>query len=233
MVAKKKKASAKKLTKKAAPKRLYTERKALTKMRNLKPRSPDSYTTFDKLVAEGSAYGTVLAAPKTFTDARGTISNILTAPCGSVVLITSEPNTVRANHWHKEDAHLCYVVSGSVHYYERAVGSTDLPDYVHIKAGQSFITGPNREHAMKFTERTVFLTLGKLSRTPKEYEADLVRLTIPLASPTKDVPEKFRDPMLDISEVPEVAPETAAADAPAENITPSESLETPPPPQVA
>lgn len=143
--------------------------------------------TFEQLLRQAFESGSpVVGNPhaEMYSDARGDIINVVTKPVGSVVLITCKPNTVRANHWHREDAHLCYVVSGSVHYYERPLGSKLDPTYTLIKAGESFITGPNVEHAMKFTEETVFLTLGKLSRTPAEYESDLVRLTEPLARPS-------------------------------------------------
>jgi len=39
-----------------------------------------------------------------------------------------------------------------------------------------FFTPPCVEHSMYFTEPSVFLTLGKLSRTHQAYEADLVRM---------------------------------------------------------
>lgn len=170
--------------------------------------------TFDTLVAQGKTYGTVLSPPNVYSDKRGDIINIINRPVGSAVLITSEANTVRANHYHKEDAHLCYVVSGSVHYYERPVGSTKKPEYTLIKAGQSFITGPNVEHAMKFTERTMFLTLGALSRTPSEYEKDLVRLVKPLAVPmvvTAEGVAALRSTPDTAATPPAPAPESAGA----------------------
>lgn len=212
-----KKKAAKKVTKKST--------KAKTISRIAAPREPDSYKTFDRLVDIGSTYGTVLDLPHQYKDDRGIITNVLTQPCGSVVIITSEPNTVRANHWHKEDAHLCHVLSGSVHYYEREVGSTREPDYVLVKAGQSFITGPNREHAMKFTERTVFLTLGKLSRTPKEYEADLVRLATPLARPSAVLEKATHETV-----APGVVGDATLNDAPPtpENAVSAEPTPTPP-----
>lgn len=140
--------------------------------------------TFDDLLTRSRLYGSpIVDISNVYQDARGDIINIVNKPVGSVVLITSRANTVRANHWHKTDSHLCFVLKGSVHYFERPVGSKEKPSYKLISAGQAFITGPNVEHAMKFTEETTFLTLGKLSRTPSEYEADLIRLKVPLAIP--------------------------------------------------
>ena len=116
-------------------------------------------------------------------DARGSIFNIAHQPVGSVAVITSKANTVRANHFHKEDAHLCWVLSGSIEYYERAAGSNVTPRKYVIHSGEVFYTGPRVEHGMFFPEKTTFITLGRLSRKPDEYEADLVRLKVPLVEP--------------------------------------------------
>ena len=100
------------------------------------------------------------------TDLRGEIANIIHEPVGAVAVITSHENTVRANHYHKADAHLCYVVSGRIEYYERPVGSIETPEKFIVDEGRAFYTGPRMEHAMYFPEETVFITLGRLSRTP-------------------------------------------------------------------
>ncbi len=137
-------------------------------------------------------------------DERGLIHNIIHEPVGAVALITSKANTVRANHYHKEDAHLCYVVSGSIEYYERVAGSNVVPRRYVIKSGGAFYTGPMMEHAMYFPEETVFLTLGRLSRTPDEYEKDLVRLKVPLAEPKKLVASEPKSISTPKSETPTV-----------------------------
>lgn len=64
---------------------------------------------------------TVLAVEHPFTDARGSIQNIVHEPVGSVVVITSKASTVRAQHWHKTDWHLCYVLSGRIRYVEASL----------------------------------------------------------------------------------------------------------------
>lgn len=120
---------------------------------------------------------TIVPLEQPFTDARGAIQNLVHRPLGSAVLISSEEGSVRAEHWHKEDFHFCYLFSGSIIYLERPVGSRDLPTVTKIEAGQLFFTPPRVEHSMYFPEASVFLTLGKLSRTHEAYEADLVRLT--------------------------------------------------------
>jgi quercetin dioxygenase-like cupin family protein len=120
---------------------------------------------------------TIIPLEEPFTDARGVIQNLVHRTLGSAVLITCAKDSVRAEHWHKEDFHYCYLLSGALLYLERPVGSREFPVVTRIVAGQLFFTPPRVEHSMYFTEPSVFLTLGKLSRTHEAYEADLVRLT--------------------------------------------------------
>lgn len=111
-----------------------------------------------------------------FADARGMIQPLVDMDMKSCVLISSKAGTVRANHYHRTDWHFCFVLSGSIEYYHRPVGSTDKPEVVLVRAGQLFFTPPMVEHAMVFPEDTVFLTLGRNSRAQEVYEQDVVRI---------------------------------------------------------
>ena len=114
--------------------------------------------------------------PKDFTDFRGSIQALTHEHNGSVVIIDTFPSVQRANHYHKEDYHYCYIVSGQITYYERKVGSKDIPNRYIFNSGEMFYTPPMVEHCMYFEERTIFVTLGGKTRKQEEYEADLVRL---------------------------------------------------------
>lgn len=111
-----------------------------------------------------------------FSDPRGAIQPLVDLPMESCVLISSKKGTVRANHFHRTDWHFCYVLSGSIEYYHRPHGSDSIPEKVLIRTGQIFFTPPMVDHAMVFPEDTVFLTLGRNSRTQEVYEADVVRI---------------------------------------------------------
>lgn len=118
-------------------------------------------------------------------DARGSLrvvasSHTLGTRIGSVVVIESRKGAVRANHWHRKDSHLCYVLSGSMDYFERPVGSNRKPIRIRVKAGQAVFTPPGVEHAMKFLKPSVFLAIADRHRTQADYERDLVRLDRPL-----------------------------------------------------
>jgi quercetin dioxygenase-like cupin family protein len=92
------------------------------------------------------------------------------------VLISSQKGSVRANHYHRTDWHYCYVLSGEIEYHHRPTGSSEKPQKETIRKGELFFTGPMVDHAMVFTQDTVFLTLGRNSRAQEVYEADVVRI---------------------------------------------------------
>lgn len=116
--------------------------------------------------------------PGNFTDARGVIQNLMFADLSSVALITSARGSVRANHYHRTDWHYSYVLSGSILYYERPVGSTDRPTPRSYGPGDMFFTKPMVEHAMVFTDDTTFLTFAKNVRTHDNHEQDVVRVAV-------------------------------------------------------
>jgi dTDP-4-dehydrorhamnose 3,5-epimerase-like enzyme len=94
----------------------------------------------------------------------------------SCVLISSKKGTVRANHYHRTDWHYCYLLSGRIDYYHRPTGSREKPAKVTILQGQMFFTPPMVDHAMVFSEDSVFLAFGRNSRVQEVYEADVVRI---------------------------------------------------------
>lgn len=112
-----------------------------------------------------------------FVDNRGEIQNLLSDHHGSCVIIKSVKGSQRANHFHKEDYHYCYLISGLIKYLERPVGSTEKPVEYTIKPGMMFYTGPMIEHCMYFVEDSIFLTFGGGTRSQEDYENDLVRIS--------------------------------------------------------
>jgi len=114
--------------------------------------------------------------PSAFTDERGYIQTLLNDHKGSVVIISSVPHVERANHYHKEDYHYCYILTGSIHYYERVVSSDDIPSFNTFYPGTMIYTPPMVEHTMYFDEPTTFITLGGGTRHQEDYESDLVRV---------------------------------------------------------
>lgn len=131
--------------------------------------------------------GIVTSPENLADDERGLIDKLGTGPWESVLRITSKAGTVRANHYHKHDSHLCYLESGKMRYVERDVLEIaekpedtklgEMREYI-IEAGQLFYTAPMIAHAMEFLEDSVFLALTPRSGDREEYENDVVRVTL-------------------------------------------------------
>lgn len=114
-----------------------------------------------------------------FSDVRGAITKILDngTAIKSILLITSDTGSVRANHYHKHDSHYSYLLSGKMEYTEKPVeGGT--PETVILQAGDMVFTPAMKMHAMRFLEPSVFLAMATESRSQAEYEADTVRVEL-------------------------------------------------------
>jgi quercetin dioxygenase-like cupin family protein len=120
----------------------------------------------------------LVALETPFVDGRGRIQPLVDRMMRSAVLIESKKGALRANHYHKTGWHYCYVISGCVEYYHRPHGSEGEAEFLLVKAGQMVFTPPMVEHAMKFLEDTVFVTLDSNSRDQESYERDLVRIEL-------------------------------------------------------
>ncbi len=120
----------------------------------------------------------IINLPPPHTDERGSIQMLVDFPVGSVLVVTSAKGSVRANHYHKEDDHYCYLASGRIKYHYRPAGSSDPPTTLIIEPGQLFYTPPLVEHAMEFLEASVFYVFAKLNRDQRSYESDLVRVKL-------------------------------------------------------
>lgn len=113
-----------------------------------------------------------------FADERGKIQPLVEMLMRSAVLIDSAKDALRANHYHKTDWHFCYVLRGAIDYYHRPFGDKNPPQRILVPEGKMVFTPPMVEHAMKFPERTQFLTLSRNPRDQKSYEDDVVRVEL-------------------------------------------------------
>jgi uncharacterized RmlC-like cupin family protein len=111
--------------------------------------------------------------PQEFVDARGSIVNIADGILGDVAVIKSNSNSIRANHTHKEDWHLSYLVEGEIKYFWE---EGDKQNSIMIQPGQLFYTPPKVPHKMLFLKDSIFIAVAALSRTQENYENDTTRL---------------------------------------------------------
>jgi quercetin dioxygenase-like cupin family protein len=111
-----------------------------------------------------------------FEDDRGVIKNLLHTPIYSVAYITSKKGTERANHWHDNDHHYAFILSGKIEYWERDVEGKEKPQSWLFEAGEMIYTRPKVVHVMKFLEDTVFMTFSKIKKDHDHYEEDVKRV---------------------------------------------------------
>lgn len=109
-----------------------------------------------------------------FTDARGVITNVLDEPLNSVVHITSATGAIRGNHFHREETHWSYIVTGSMEYLELPAAQAGEPERTIVKAGEMVFSPAGHPHAMRFLEPSTFLALTSRRRTGGRYDEDTV-----------------------------------------------------------
>lgn len=123
----------------------------------------------------------VIHLPEVVADEpRGVIEKLAEGNFQSVLRITSKAGTVRANHYHKRDSHLCYLTKGTIEYVWRDALDEQAPlERIVIKPGQLFYSPPMVAHAMVFLEDSEFYCFTTSPRhTQEEYEEDLVRVIV-------------------------------------------------------
>ena len=112
--------------------------------------------------------------PQSFSDERGSIENIADGTLGDVAIISSVAGAIRANHVHKDDWHLSYMVQGSMKYFWKDEDGKEK--IVEVKSGQMVYSPPGTPHKMVFLEASSFIAIAAKNRSSKDYESDTTRL---------------------------------------------------------
>ena len=114
-----------------------------------------------------------------FVDARGAITKILDKgeEILSVLLITSRAGSVRANHYHKNDTHYSYLLSGKMEWVEQPRDGGEKERTV-LEPGDMVYTPSLTMHAARALEDSVFLAFSTSRRGQEEYESDTVRVNL-------------------------------------------------------
>ena len=124
----------------------------------------------------------VLHPKEEFTDERGAITRIVdddTIRFRSVLRITSKAGTIWSNHYHKNDSHYIYVISGRCEYSERPADDPNAKiETVVLKPGDVVLSKPRIIHAVKFLEDTVLYAFTTEKRQQDQYEEDTKRITL-------------------------------------------------------
>jgi len=106
----------------------------------------------------------------------GRIGDLPPELIGCISVLYSHKGSVRANHYHKTDWHRLFIIKGAVDYYERPIGSKEIPEPVRYVENQMFFTPPMVEHAMRFAEDTIMVSISKRPRDSESHESDVVRV---------------------------------------------------------
>jgi len=111
-------------------------------------------------------------------DKRGKIINLGEDDFASALLITSKKGAIRANHYHRWDTHLVYMVDGKMRYWYRNRKKGARKRSVIVKKGELIFTPTMQDHAMEFLQDSTFLAMTSRTRKQKSYEDDIVRVKL-------------------------------------------------------
>jgi dTDP-4-dehydrorhamnose 3,5-epimerase-like enzyme len=113
--------------------------------------------------------------PQSFSDERGRIINIADGALGDVSLIETRKHSVRANHYHNEDWHLCFLLDGSFNYIWLDLSAKEAASKI-IQTGEMVFTPKEVIHRLEFLEDSRMIVVSKLSRISDNYEEDTFRV---------------------------------------------------------
>jgi len=113
-----------------------------------------------------------------FTDDRGSITDIFhLVDMNSGCLITNTPGAIRANHYHKLTTQYTYILTGSIDYYSKPVGSEEPANVITAGAGEFIISEPNEIHAWRTgPEGCTLIAFAQGPRGGEDYESDTIRV---------------------------------------------------------
>lgn len=115
-----------------------------------------------------------------FVDERGYISRLIDQDefkIRSVLYIKRKKGTDGANHYHKQDAHYIYCLSGRLKYLEKDMSKDDSEiESAIMEEGDLVLSRPMMWHCTEFLEDTVLLAFSTENRDQEKYEKDTVRI---------------------------------------------------------
>ena len=94
----------------------------------------------------------ILSADFSFSDERGTITQLIHQGYTQVNVITSKQGVVRGGHLHRENKEAFYIIQGAL------VVDVNGKEY-HFSSGAFFCIEPNDMHSFRFLEDTVLVSM--------------------------------------------------------------------------
>ena len=113
-----------------------------------------------------------------FNDSRGTIADVFyNQALNHVAIISSEPDVIRGNHYHKETTQHMLMTKGSLEYWYKDQGSNEPAKMYVAKVGDLVTTKPFEIHALRIcSEGNEFIVFSEGLRGGKDYESDTYRV---------------------------------------------------------
>ena len=111
-------------------------------------------------------------------DRRGKISDIFyNEKINHVAIVSSEPNIIRGNHYHKKTTQYTLITKGSLDYWFKTVGCDHPARKISAFTGDLICTPPNEIHALQMgPDGNEFVVFTSGPRGGKDYEADTFRV---------------------------------------------------------
>ena len=129
---------------------------------------------------------------KVFRDERGYLLKILDKGFSSCIEIFSKKGSIRANHYHKEDEHFCYILKGEILFFYRNRKKGSKLNFKIMQKGDLFFTTYDQDHMAYFLKTTHFLSYSSRKRSKIDYENDLVRLNMHKEPKIKEIISKYK-----------------------------------------
>lgn len=110
-----------------------------------------------------------------FSDDRGSITDVLDKPISHVGLITFIKGAVRAKHYHKQSTQYDYIVNGKIRLVVCKPDGSEREDHV-LEAGMATEVPPGIVHTYIAQEESSMIDITTLSRADNGYEEDTIRV---------------------------------------------------------
>lgn len=111
-------------------------------------------------------------------DDRGYIQNLISDnDIYTALIIHSKKGSIRANHYHKTDSHYCFIIKGSMEYYEKELDSNNMSICI-IGPGEGIFTPSLKVHAVKFREDSIMLVLSPRTADSSVYEDEIEKVKL-------------------------------------------------------
>lgn len=122
-------------------------------------------------------YNSNISDLEVHTDDRGTIADIFyKANMNHACYITSAPNSIRGNHYHKFTTQHTFIVKGSMEYWHKSLDD-DLSNMIIVNEGDFITSLPNEIHTYRAgPDGCDVIAFTEGPRGGKDYESDTIRV---------------------------------------------------------